>query len=394
MYKCIFKERIELEHGQLVRVTNAMWNNKRYGHGNMDVFKLYEDGRKMCRNLCFCYLGCYMLEDIDNPDDVWCEPRIECKSFVDGFGNIISDEEVQLIKDRYPGFRWMLDKCRTYYGGIAFIWDSFKAWKLWPECERLVNAGFFKLAFSQGFARMPYLKQQKIAEWLKRNPGTDYGLGKIQTMMSKKITSDEYELLKRKVPMDIIKYFGTQVNKGLFNTIKAANDIYRNYIYMAKNLNHDIASDYWKFPNDLKKAHDKVIDENARMEAAKQQEKMDRYRKAVEKFLPKVIETDGLTVYVPESYEIIDAHARVLHQCLTYADYIGKVSNRKCLLVFIKRGETPIATAEVLPSGKIGQFYGDERDRNNCEPGEAEKRAMDVWMKTYRPKIRKVKEVA
>lgn len=394
MYRCIFEERIELEQGKLVRITNARWNGKRYGSGNMDVFKLYEDGRKCCRNLCFCIIGGYMLEEIEDPDEVWCEPRIECKSFVEGFGNIIDDEEVQLIKDKYPDFRWMLDKCRNYCGSIAFIWEALAAWKLWPECERLVNGGFYKLAMSSGFAKLPYLQQQKIAEWLKRNPGSDYGLGKIQTMMSKNLTSEEYDLMKRRVSMDCIKYFGTQVKKGLFETLLKTSRIYDDYIIMAKSLNHDTESDYWKFPNDLVKAHEKVLDENARKEAARQKEKMSRYRRAVERFLPKKLDYEGLTVYVPENYETIDGHARALHQCLTYTDYIGKVSDGKCLLVFIKCGDTPKATAEILPDGKVGQFYGDEKDRDNCQPGEAEKRAMDVWMKTFKPRIRKVKEAA
>lgn len=390
MIRCMFEERIELENGQLVRITNARWNGKRYGSGEMDVFKLYEDGRKLCRNLCYCRISGYMLEDVEKPDEVWSEPIIECNSFVEGFGNIISDEEVQLIKDMHPGFRWMLDKVRTRYcSNIASIWEAMEAWKRWPECERLVNGGFFKLAFSKGFAKMPYLKQKKIAEWLKQNPSTDFGLGKIKTMMSKKITSEEYELYIRKVPMNLIKYLGTQVNKGIFNTLNEARRIYEDYIRMAKDMNHDTDSDYWKIPNDLKKAHDKVMDENARKEAAKQRKKIARYHKAVEKFINKRLECDGLTVYIPKDYETIESHAMALHQCLVYADYIGKVADRKCLLVFIKRGDTPTATAEVLPDGKIGQFYGDERDHNNCEPGVTEKKALDVWMKTFKPKIRK-----
>ena len=177
-------------------------------------------------------------------------------------------------------------------------------------------------------------------------------------------------------------------------SLEALYGVYKDYIEMVDSNGHDKKQDYWKYPSDLREAHDKVMREAANIKAATLKKRQKKYTAAVKKFIGKKVEDGNIRVFVPESIEEISLQASVLHQCLVTADYIGKVIDRKCLLVFIKRGNTPIATAEVLPSGKIGQFYGDERDRNNCEPGETEKRAIDVWMTTFKPKIRKAKEAA
>ncbi|MBO4712575.1 MAG: hypothetical protein J5615_01615 [Fibrobacter sp.] len=69
------------------------------------------------------------------------------------------------------------------------------------------------------------------------------------------------------------------------------------------------------------------------------------------------------------------------------ADYIGKMADRRCLLVFIATKEgAPVATAEILPSGKVGQFYADERDRSNMKPGKKAQEALDAWLKKFKPR--------
>jgi hypothetical protein len=65
---------------------------------------------------------------------------------------------------------------------------------------------------------------------------------------------------------------------------------------------------------------------------------------------------------------------------------------RGCLLVFITTREgAPVATAEILPSGKVGQFYGDEGGRNieKMKPGKKAQEALDAWLKKFKPKWRK-----
>lgn len=395
MIRCYFEDRIELEKGELVRIVTARWNCKSHGSGSIDVFKQYDSGKELVRNLVYSRLGGYLLYDV-NPEE-WDELRIECNALKKIFSTVIKKDECEMVKSVHQGFRWFLDKIVASRNGnptITTVWEFLQSWKLWPECERLFNGGFEKLCKSTSFATMPYLRQQKIAEWLKQHPGTDYSLGKIQVMMNRGVSSDEYDMMKHRVPIDMIRYFSSQVKKGVFQNIWSARSIYYDYIRTAKDLNHNVADDYWKFPNDLNAAHDKVMAEKARKDAAKSRKKWKKYMDVVKKWLPKKLEYNGMQVYVPRTYEEINRHAVELHQCLIYADYIGRVSTGECLLVFIKRGQTPLATAEVLRNGKLGQFYGNELDRLNCNPGEQETEALNAWMKKFKPRLTKIRNAA
>lgn len=108
--------------------------------------------------------------------------------------------------------------------------------------------------------------------------------------------------------------------------------------------------------------------------------------------MKKTLRKNGFVVSIPDSIKTVIKQAKVLHQCLVSADYIGKMADRRCLLVFISTKEgAPVATAEILPSGKVGQFYGDERARdiNKTKPGKKAQEALDAWLKKFKPKWRK-----
>ena len=109
----------------------------------------------------------------------------------------------------------------------------------------------------------------------------------------------------------------------------------------------------------------------------------------VGKWLKKTLRKNGFVVSIPGDIKTIQKQAKKLHQCLVSADYIGKMAEKRCLLVFISTKEgTPVATAEILPSGKVGQFYADERDRYNMKPDKKAQEALDAWLKKFKPKWR------
>ena len=97
----------------------------------------------------------------------------------------------------------------------------------------------------------------------------------------------------------------------------------------------------------------------------------------------RLVTRSGISVYVPEDIADIQKQAKALNQCLITSDYIGKVIQRKCVLVFIRDGKKPMATAELLPNGKIGQFYGNELDFNDCLPQKKAKYALRKWTALY-----------
>ena len=61
--------------------------------------------------------------------------------------------------------------------------------------------------------------------------------------------------------------------------------------------------------------------------------------------------------------------------------------------VFITKNGRPLATAELNRNGKAVQFYGDERSVN-IRPGKDAEDALNKWIRTFKPRIRKIKEAA
>ena len=190
----------------------------------------------------------------------------------------------------------------------------------------------------------------------------------------------------------LLKYLHAQLRKGtVFKedySLEALYGVYKDYINMARTCGHDVENAYWKYPADLRKAHDKVMREKSRMDDAKLRKRQEKYMEAVKKFMGKVLKVGEMDVFVPETVKEISEQAAILHQCLVTADYIGKVIDHRCVLVFITKNGRPLATAELNRNGKTVQFYGDERSVN-IRPGKDADEALDKWIRTFKPRIRK-----
>ena len=145
-------------------------------------------------------------------------------------------------------------------------------------------------------------------------------------------------------------------------------------------------------PKDLKKAHDKLMEENKRVEEAM----LIAARKQVNKDIKKLVaelekynfEKDGYSVFIAPNIEEIIKQANVLNQCLITAGYDKKMAKGNCLLVFVRKEEKPIATMEIIfnKKPKIEQFYADEHDRDNCIPTKKVKELGKLWFDKYTQK--------
>ena len=112
MHVCIYYDRIEMHRGKLTRIVTANWKEKR-----LDVYRRDEDGRERVRNLYCCMMGGYGVafpgEEIHRnlPDiqklDPWSEPSMNILSLA---SNRPSLEAQRLIEDRYPAFRYVMEK--------------------------------------------------------------------------------------------------------------------------------------------------------------------------------------------------------------------------------------------------------------------------------------------
>ena len=212
------------------------------------------------------------------------------------------------------------------------------------------------------------------------------------------MSQDDYYMTKRyHIGADLLKYLHAQLRKGtVFKedySLEALYGVYKDYIGMVASNGHDKKQDYWKYPSDLREAHNKVMREAANIKAATLKKRQEKYTAAVKKFIGKTVEDGNIRVFVPESVEEISLQASVLHQCLVTADYIGKVIDRKCLLVFLVLDGRPMATAELDRYGELVQFYADERG-SDMKPGKDAEDALNKWIRTFKPRIRKIKEAA
>lgn len=400
MIRADFTDYIAAQYGKVVRYVVATWPATRtHDKGSVEVYKIDEDGNEKVRYLEYIPVCGYMV-DLDYRDGSWYKISWGCKALRTG-ANVrpawLNESEREAIIKVHPEFKWTLQKAGAITPSYAM--KLLIAWKKDNKTELLVGAHLDNLVANGNFLRMKKERQKAVLAFIRKTPGAErWTLSKILFVMHGH-TPKEYDewigfrnSYSAGCAFDVFKYLDGN---------RFALDMYGDYIRTAERCGHDVKKDpYWKFPKDLKKAHDKVMREYNRIEKARrlaekeaatkrEREKKKNFEKVVDKWLKKTLRKNGFVVSIPDTIKTVMKQAKVLHQCLVSADYIGKMADRRCLLVFIATKEgSPVATAEILPSGKVGQFYADERDRSNMKPGKKAQEALDAWLKKFKPRWR------
>lgn len=412
MHRFDCEERVVLENGVLCRIVTACGTGKFKGR-SMDVAKIYEDGRQLCRNIDLQPLAGWCI--------VWPGEKYrpsygsgyygnaykaELEPFHEPYGDISRcscDRPDEASKAayiaKYPEFRWILAKSEMSNTAYFHI---LPYWKKHPhDVELLLDAGYISLARDGRLWKSTDASRKAVLGWLRiHRAEVDYpSLDGIRCCIKYGCTYDqwcEYHAETKRdtmVPYDVYRWLkdGLKRNRSLWAELRQ----YRDYADMAKEAGHDLRDRYWRFPKSLKRAHDKVMAEVANLRAAQKAEELRqkglKYLAAVKSWVGKEMNVGkGWRVYVPDSTEDIVRQAEALKQCLVSADYIGKCIEGKCVLVFVRYRERPVATGEILSGGKLGQFYGNEADRSRCAPTDVAVRAMAAWQAKF-IKIKKTK---
>ena len=402
MIRAQFTDYITVQDGMVVRYVEARWpETKTRLAGHVTVYRINDLGMEQVRYLDYRPICGYMV-DLDFEDDTWFNVSGTYRALRTG-ANVCSspltDQETQAILMVYPEFKWTLQKAGKVNPAQAM--KLLTAWKKDPRTELLVGAHLDNLVANGNFLRMKNERQKAVLAFIRKTPEAErWTLAKILFVMHRH-SPEEYDGWQRfrssyglGCAFDVFKYLDGN---------RHALDMYNDYIHTAERCGHDIKDDYWKFPKNLKKAHDKVMKEYNRIQEARrlaekaaatkrEREKKKNFEKVVGKWLKKKLRKNGLVVSVPEDLKIVHRQAKILHQCLESCDYIGKMAEERCLLVFVATREgVPVATAEILPNGKIGQFYGDElsRDAEKMKPGKKAREALDAWLDKFKPRWRK-----
>lgn len=395
-----YEDRIAVEDGHIVRIVNASWpDRKRYKAGNVDVFRIDDDGNVNVKCLCYTYIGGYFI-DTDDDMNEWGEPIISLNAFRYGRTDMLRKSDYDLIVSVYPEFKYTLNKALPL--NRTSVIELLIAWKKNPKVELLVGAKLNRLVLNKNFARLTKEKQKRVLSFIKQNSSAKYWtLNKIQFVMNGKGTAEEYDKWN-----DFRDRDGHAVSFKWFKRYGADKkklDFYNDYICIASSCGHDVNDDYWKWPKNIKKAHDKVMKEYnlileaRRIEEEKAKTRREKERKTIMKKLYKefskaTLHKSNMCVFVPDSVKSVRDHANKLHQCLISCDYIGKMAERRCVLAFIiDNNGNPIATAEILPNGKLGQFYGNElgHDIESMKPSKKATEVLMTWLNKYEKNLKK-----
>lgn len=400
MHSFYRSERIELKNGQLVRIITATANTKQH-HKSLDVCRYWEDGKVEIRNIDFTYGGMGWL--FDPPDEIYIDgngkkrkvgvcpwQRIDRHHNITGnlcFDRFVYSHDHGPILEKYPEFKWVLKKATI---PTCELFQVIKIWKQYPsQVEALLSAGHHKLAIN----RQTFDAKDKAAiiNWCRCHEGADETLVNIRRMIKYGISP---EMIRHCI--DRNKRSKVKVTFGDYAHYKEDFDfsIWRDYLDMAQKAGHDVNDPYWRFPKEIRKAHDKVQRQCAAIERAKilaENKKIDAgIRKATEKMFTNVLKTGDIKVYIPRNMDAIRKQAEILNQCLVTAEYYKRIIDRSTVLVFIAKEGEPYATAELVRHGrkyKLGQFYGDENDRNDCLAKDDAKIALDQWAKKFKVRM-------
>ena len=350
-------------------------------------YREYVDGKRFCRNLYFAPIGGYFAKGepekglspcgLDHTP-IWLETTA-------------NEDNCKPITDMFPDFMYIIKKSPMLF--LHEVFARARLWREFPKMELLLNMGFFNMATNRSFLKLSERKQKEILQYAidHSKPGERTFLCEkdIRGAMKEKVTPYEFRLYRQDTHNTGITY------KQYVHLRKKGISPYDFKFHMERLEKHfpdRLKDDYWTKFKDLNDFHRKerkvqeevkhILELKDRME---RRAKMKAYLKAIKKFKEWHGRFNGLDVYIPTKLDDFEAHADALNQCLVYGDYIGKVARGKCVIVFVKDKDKPLATAELdLIDSKpvLGQFHGNQ-DLDDISPTPKAQKAMDMFMKKY-----------
>lgn len=404
-----YEDVITVEDGLLFRTVIARWaETRRRDGGCYAVYRIDENGKESVRALMYnCYCGYYIDED-----DLKTRKWYDVYSSIDHFKlgryeqlRSFNETDAERICSVHPDFKYVVQKAGEM--PVAKMFNLLIAWKKNHNVELLVGAKLDCLALNKSFAKLTKPKQKAVLNFIRATPGADgWNLAKINFVMNKKGLPQDFDAWQKFRPL------GNVVDYRWFKKYGPNRDkyiLYSDYTRMAEYCGHDMKEDYWKYPKSIKKANDKVMKQYrlvieaeeiaAKKARARETNAKERnFKKFAGEFCKSVSTACGLVAYIPQTFGKVSDHAKALHQCLTYADYTGKMAKRDCLLVFISdvAGKS-VATAEIAPNGNVVQFYADE-DREEAEdmkPTAEAQTVLEKWLKDFgKDAVKAMKKVA
>lgn len=263
---------------------------------------------------------------------------------------------------------------------VSLTMKHVKIYRKYPrEMELLIKNGYETLALNERIYKLNPKLKKELYDRLKKNQDKYVTLRDILHSIKYNITLPEVNIHR-----PFVKYKIKNVTRLLEYVKSLKRDdkyIYEDYLEMAMKSNKDLNDPYWAFPKNLIGMHDKLRDELERQERAKMKEEFQKIIKISNSYrkIYKPCVVSGYQIDFPNDIDDIMHQAKILNQCLITANYHQEYIDKKLMLVLIKKNDEPIATVEINKDKSIGQFYGNEHDRDKCLPPEDVKFAFNTW---------------
>ena len=394
MHRVNYYDSIVVQDGLITRLVTAEWKDL-----TLTVYKEIEDNTQLVRNVYLSSVGGYMVafpgERIGSGYySYWGDQKEVLQDWREtsrlplGQYRSLLPEEQEIIINKYPDFKYVLQKFHITTDNLMQI---LTIWKEQPDVELLLQAGYSNIAFDKRFYKLTEKKRKEICKWLMKNSKTQEvsnpTLTAIQILLKYGISYKTYVDYCNTcsyncctVPYDVYEYICKKYGAKKYGELAA---IYKDYKNLCKQAGHRMSDKYWKFPSDLIKAHAKVLGEVNEINRLK---KMAVAKEWESKMLPGVKQLEqynrtvnGYHIFITENMTEWNRQADVLHQCIVRCKYMNGIIDRKYVIVFIQKNNIPVATAQVYPGKKLGQFYADEQ-AGNIHPSNAVKKMVLKWI--------------
>lgn len=414
-HRCGYYGRIEIENGCTYRIiraeygTNPETQEVKY---SLDVFReCLETGLCQARNVKLAYIGGWL---VDFPGERVKIPYSNQRKTMEleewweienygGFSYSQNEMAIEEVKDKilqqHPNLKYLMKKLNIdidfQYSKLFEIIRTY--WKH-PECETLMQVGFYKLALNESLYKLSKSKLKQVLQcvqaMIKRDKvNYDLSLKDVQIYMKhhkEEMTFDEwytYYCWNDKFSKCAMTFDYTTFKYCMRKDISKYE--YRDYLEMTLKVGHNIEDPYWKYPNDFRKFHDKVMEQQKALEISKYGIQQDFLQVILEPMLKFNKQINGYDVFMSTDAKEWQLTCDTLYQCLLRNGYMKKVIMQETLIVFIWKDGIPQATAEINYKKQIEQFYGDESGHSrgeSCAPSEEVEAVLNEWLKEFKPK--------
>lgn len=396
-----FKDYIRIINGKVTYCVQGLSANKKNNiNRHIECYREFETDIAMCRNLYyrnfthsfFCFFPGEKTAYYSKNRKEWTYTEDWDEAYllsVQGY-SYATEKDIQNIVSVYPSFIYTARKMQKIQKfTVRKLFDILKIWKEHKECEYFFSIGLFDVCFSKNLYRLSKNNMKKIFNYAKNHSlPSNIKLTYLQSLVKYDIKEediDDFIIFAKNSPVkrndQLYYYLKKQLLKFPYESMHTINRLYSDYFTIIKEMNLDIKDSYHLYPTDLHQRHNKVLEQSENIKRIHKAEEENRiqknYLKIAEKYAELKTEINGYEIFIPQDIHTIELQADRLNQCLIRCDYIKQVANRNCVLVFVQKKGIPVATAEIKPDGKIGQFRG----LNNSVDTVVEERLMfDKWL--------------